>query len=763
MFPTPRRARPRHRLPSCRLTVEGLESRQTPTTLTVLSPGDSGPGSLRQAIADANTLAGDDRIVFDPGVSGAITLLSALPELSSNIDIEGPGAGVLTVQRSAAAGTPAFRILSVPQGATVTVAGLTVANGLALDQGGAILNLGTLTVRDSTFDGNSVSSESENVFAGALASGGALANGSGGVLSVSHSTFRDNSVTAAAEGYFSAGASAAGGAIANSRLGRVTVTDCTFDHNWASATSTAPRSSGATASGGAVANSNASEGSGGTMTVSDSTFTTNSASASTTATAPQDSIHWSRSAAAEGGAVANGAGGELIVSGSTFGSNAAVATGHGPAPTASYLGGNSIAATGGAVDNQGALTVSNSTFERNAASVTSNNPPGLPRDGPAGGAIASAAPFQLSVSSCTLANNTVTGPEATGGGIASRTMPVAIHNTIVALNSGDVSGPFLSLGYNLIGDASAATGFPGPGDQVGTAARPLDPLLGPLQDNGGPAPTMALLPASPAIDAGDPADFPPTDQRGVVRPQDGDSDRTARADVGAFEAAPGTTPGQPANVRFVAQLYRDLLQREADPAGLAAWTAQLDQGVPTSQVVLGIMTDPGNEYRRLEVEGIYQTYLGRDAGPDGLAAGVHFLAAGGTTEQLAAVVAGSPEFYQLAGGTDDGFLDRLYASALDRVVDPDGRASFTQGLAAGLPRADAAAVVLNSEEHRFALVAGWYATYLDRPPDPAGQQAWASVLGAGLSDEAALAAFLSEPTVGEYLNKTAPAPAGVNR
>jgi len=58
-----------------------------------------------------------------------------------------------------------------------------------------------------------------------------------------------------------------------------------------------------------------------------------------------------------------------------------------------------------------------------------------------------------------------------------------------------------------------------------------DPKLGSLADNGGPTLTVALLPGSPAIDAGDTAAAPPTDQRGVPRPFG------AASDIGAYEYA----------------------------------------------------------------------------------------------------------------------------------------------------------------------------------------------------------------------------------
>jgi hypothetical protein len=220
------------------------------------------------------------------------------------------------------------------------------------------------------------------------------------------------------------------------------------------------------------------------------------------------------------------------------------------------------------------------------------------------------------------------------------------------------------------------------------------------------------------------------------------------------ELLPDGSRGTP-NQRFVSELYRDLLQRKADGPGLAAWSALLDQGVSRAQVAFLMMTDSGNEYRRLVVQGVYHSYLGRDVDPDGLAAWVQFLAAGGTPEQMAAAVAGSPEFYQLAGGTDDGFLDRLYFYALGRAPDADGRAAFSQALAAGLSRTDAAATVLGSEEYRARQAGLRYYAYLDRAPEPGGAEAWAAALGTGLSDEAVLAAFLGEPSVAEFFNKTA--------
>jgi CSLREA domain-containing protein len=152
-----------------------------------------------------------------------------------------------------------------------------------------------------------------------------------------------------------------------------------------------------------------------------------------------------------------------------------------------------------------------------------------------------------------LQNVTVTGNIAdsdengfgNGGGIDqdgdAHNSIVTLRNTIVAGNS-DLSDPaddevapdcediIVSQGHNLIGDVSGCAFADAGGDLVGTAAAPIDPLLGPLALNGGLTPNHELLAGSPAIDAGDPAGAPPIDQRGLPR--------DALPDIGAFEVQP---------------------------------------------------------------------------------------------------------------------------------------------------------------------------------------------------------------------------------
>jgi hypothetical protein len=148
-----------------------------------------------------------------------------------------------------------------------------------------------------------------------------------------------------------------------------------------------------------------------------------------------------------------------------------------------------------------------------------------------------------------LTNSTISSNSAAsnGGGIFQNGMnggSVKSRNTIIALNTAstapDVYGPLTSENFNLIGDSSGATITPAQfADQIGTAGSPINPMLGPLQNNGGPTLTRALLSGSPAIDKGD-SSFYSTDQRGFARPIDMPAIANAGdgGDIGAFELTP---------------------------------------------------------------------------------------------------------------------------------------------------------------------------------------------------------------------------------
>ncbi len=135
----------------------------------------------------------------------------------------------------------------------------------------------------------------------------------------------------------------------------------------------------------------------------------------------------------------------------------------------------------------------------------------------------------------TLSNCTISGNSAgvVGGGLYVFDTPT-LTNSIVAgqTSAGDVHGALnAASANNLVGDGSGMTGISdgSQGNQVGTAAAPIDPLLAPLSDYGGPTATMALLPGSPAIAGGANAQgTPATDQRGQPR--------TGHVDIGAFQS-----------------------------------------------------------------------------------------------------------------------------------------------------------------------------------------------------------------------------------
>jgi predicted outer membrane repeat protein len=109
------------------------------TTITVTNTNDSGPGSLRQAVLDANATPGAD--VIQVTAVGVIHLLSPLPVIGEETAIQGPGAGQLAID-----GSGSFRVLestAVP----LTIADLTVQNGRpASGEGGGIRSLGTLAL-----------------------------------------------------------------------------------------------------------------------------------------------------------------------------------------------------------------------------------------------------------------------------------------------------------------------------------------------------------------------------------------------------------------------------------------------------------------------------------------------------------------------------------------------------------------------------------------------------------------------------------------
>ena len=136
-------------------------------TITVASTADSGPGSLRQALLDAN-----DGDVINITAIGIITLTSGELPITKTLTINGPGAASLTVS-----GNNASRVLSITAGVAVTLTDITIADGYVgsfSDNGGGIYNAGTLALVNSTVYSNTA--------AGGISMGGGIYNG--GILTL---------------------------------------------------------------------------------------------------------------------------------------------------------------------------------------------------------------------------------------------------------------------------------------------------------------------------------------------------------------------------------------------------------------------------------------------------------------------------------------------------------------------------------------------------------------------------------------------------
>ena len=462
---------------SARPCLEYLEGRVVLSTVSNLN--DTGVGSLRDAIA--NTPAGGI-VDFQPGLTGTLTLTSGELLINKSLTINGPGSNALTIS-----GGGASRVFDLPLStSSISISNLTIANGATsggtTGWGGAIENRGALTVSQCTLTGNF-----------AQFGGGAIDDW--GPLNLNGDTFTHNTTTASMGG--------GGGAIYSSR-GVLTVIGSSFSGNSGQQGGAIINNSGTlNIDTSAFSRNVAGVGGGvfnvfGTGTITNSTFSNNVAGIS---------------AGFAGGGIANSGNATLTISGCTINGNTA--------------GAGAIPGGGGGIYNQDStLTITNSTISGNNASI--------------GGGIENS--YSTSATTLSVANSTIAGNTSTnGGGVFNRPKgTLNAFDTIIATNvspgSADVSGPITSQGHNLIGDATGGSGY-GASDLLGSTSSPINPLLGPLQNNGGPTQTMALLNGSPAINAGSTTSVPQWDQRGVGFPRI----INGSIDIGAFESQITTT------------------------------------------------------------------------------------------------------------------------------------------------------------------------------------------------------------------------------
>jgi hypothetical protein len=169
--------------------------------------------TLRAAIQETNSIPGDDIINFSLPPNSTITLNTSLPDIDDDLIVTGPGASLLTVNRSTAVGTPNFRIFTITPGNTVTIAGLTISNGNAVGGsfpayagGGILSNNAQVTLNNLIVSGNSAS----------FTAGGI--DNTGGTMTINFSVVDNNT-------------SPSGGGISNNGVGTLKVNNSTISNN----------------------------------------------------------------------------------------------------------------------------------------------------------------------------------------------------------------------------------------------------------------------------------------------------------------------------------------------------------------------------------------------------------------------------------------------------------------------------------------------------------------------------------------------------
>ncbi len=577
--------------------VTELPASATTNTYTVGTTGDSATPvadcatttnndcTLRDAIDAANTdNGGTDTILFSSGLPSPSTIVldatngPLVITDAGTLDITGPSASQMMVS-----GDNAVEVFDVETGATATVSGLTVEDGQAAPgsdgdggaggAGGGISSSGTLTLDNDTISGNASGNGGDVAFIGDGGDGGAGGGiSSSGTLTLDNDTISGNDAgTGGTSGSGNpedpAGDGGAGGGISSS--GTLTLDNDTISGNDAGTGGTGADANGSNA--GPSGNGGAGGGifSSGTLTLDNATIAGNSAGAGGAGTTSGNGGVGGNGGT--GGGIA-GSGISTTLENDTISGNAAGAGGIGgigpgdmQAPGTGGDGGNggSGGSGGGISSSSTSMTVENDTISGNAAGAGGNggSAPGTYAEGiggkggngGAGGGISSSA-TSTTFEYDTISGNTAgaagaagsgsfidgNGGSAGAGGDIGDAGKLSLAATIVAnsdATGGDCDG-FVGTdnGYDIDSDGTCGFGD-GPGSVSDSTT--LNVSLGPLQSNGGPTDTIALLAKSPAIGIiPNPTTglCPRTDQRGVSNPSG------ANCDSGAFQTAPSPPP-----------------------------------------------------------------------------------------------------------------------------------------------------------------------------------------------------------------------------
>ncbi|MEN0110451.1 MAG: choice-of-anchor Q domain-containing protein [Planctomycetota bacterium] len=493
-----------------RLGCETLEDRRLLAAFTVTSLEDAGAGTLRAAIDWANATPGADEIDFAPSLfqhgpgdptPGVILLDSALPTVTDDLTITGPGAELLTLDGQRQEHDPDgsidwHGILGIDE-SVISINAMSFENS---GSGSAIYAYdSTLSVSESAFTGNGRYGDAALEDERAASVAGAIAAYSG-TLVVTASTFHENW----------------GSAI--STYGNATILDSEFTANTAGGLP--PWISGYESAGGAVSSA------GHSLIIERTLLSDNEADLGGAVFFSGGTLEFRNSAAI--GNRADRLGGAIY------------SIGHTTHIVGSTLSQNSARDGAGVYDHSADLLIEGVTAAKNSGTDPWS-------DGSAVRIFRDSDFIQIAIR-----NSVVAGNETTAGDLR-YTTPYILEGVVQTSNN--LIGYIREPSYTWPNIPLASDGVDG--NRVGAEYAPLGPGLGPLAYNGGPTPTHAPLPGSRVIDAGGVYDDQPaTDQRGVPRVAHGGWDN--RPDIGSFEyqAAPDGLPGDlNADGRFDAADY----------------------------------------------------------------------------------------------------------------------------------------------------------------------------------------------------------------
>jgi hypothetical protein len=178
--------------------------------------------------------------------------------------------------------------------------------------------------------------------------------------------------------------------------------------------------------------------------------------------------------------------------------------------------------------------------------------------------------------------------------------------------------------------------------------------------------------------------------------------------------------------QYVTNVYLDVLFRGPDPDGFAYWFEKLVGGAPHATLPSGLLFS--DEWHGMLIVNSYQQFLHRDVDAAAFDYWLGQLRSGMQVETLQALLAGSPEYFQLSGGgsaaTVDTWIDALYEDILGRPADPAGHDYYAALAETGTPRPVIAASFLYSTESLSAFVSSLYHSLLLRSGDRAGIAYW---------------------------------------